>query len=185
MKKLLHSNSTLYKIFVRVFELAMRRNVRFHKNRSCETSLRSRRSVNRQSVSDWERKRILGEKSTGLLKASNTADSNLKATGRPDGWFIRPVMSCPCLTFPFVLLHRLSKLLLSFSFFLLNRTDIDIPVHATDVHSTDSLGERQSNVDHLTRTRRTLTNFRSGSATLENFSKGKRKYDVLFFIRNL
>ena len=107
-----------------------------------ETSLRSRRSVNRQSVSNWERRRMLGEKSTGLFKASNTADSNcLKATGRPDGWFIRPVMSWPCLTFPFVLLHRLSKLLLPFSFFLLKQT---LAYQCTPpmciVHSTDSLG---------------------------------------------
>lgn len=58
-------------------------------------------------------------------------------------------------------------------------TDSGIPVHATDVHSSDSLGERHSNVDHLTRTRCAL-NFRSEAPRVRRTSEGKRNYVALF-----
>lgn len=72
-----------------------------------------------------------------------TTDSNRsKATVRPDGWFIRPVMSfVPVyLTFPFVPSHTLlSKLPLSFNFLPAGRSVLQVLCHPRVSYQTDQI----------------------------------------------
>lgn len=98
-----------------------RKGAREKERKTTREKKRERRDREKKEKERWNRRMRIEKRRCWSAQSIHPAtDSNRsKATVRPDGWFIRPVMSSVpvYLTFPFVPRHTLlSKLLLPFNF---------------------------------------------------------------------